>query len=156
MARTDYLNDPKAPAPNAIVPAASAVVINDAGEVLLQRRVDNDLWALPGGTMDLGERIAETVVREVKEETGVDVEVTGIVGIYSDPGHVIAYSDGEVRQEFNICFAARLVGGQLSSSSESTEVRWVAPRAIEELPMHESIRLRLKHFLEHRPTPAIA
>jgi 8-oxo-dGTP pyrophosphatase MutT (NUDIX family) len=122
----------------------------------LQRRFDNALWALPGGTMDLGERIAQTVVREAREETGLDVEVTGIVGIYSDPGHIIAYSDGEVRQEFNVCFAARLVGGQLSVSAESTEVRWVAPRAIEDLPMHESIRLRIKHFLEHRPTPAIA
>jgi ADP-ribose pyrophosphatase YjhB (NUDIX family) len=66
------------------------VVTNDAGEILLQRRSDNDLWALPGGTMDLGERIAETVVREVREETGLEVEVTGIVGVYSDPGHVIA------------------------------------------------------------------
>ena len=127
MTRIDYLNDPNAPVPNSIVPAASAVVTNDAGEILLQRRSDNDLWALPGGTMDLGERIAETVVREVREETGLEVEVTGIVGVYSDPGHVIAYSDGEVRQEFNLCFAARLVGGQLSVSDESTEVRWVAP-----------------------------
>jgi ADP-ribose pyrophosphatase YjhB (NUDIX family) len=142
MTRIDYLNDPNAPVPNSIVPAASAVVINDAGEILLQRRTDNDLWALPGGTMDLGERIAETVVREVREETGLDVEVTGIVGVYSDPGHVIAYSDGEVRQEFNLCFAARLVGGQLSVSDESTEVRWITPQGIEELPMHESIRLR--------------
>jgi ADP-ribose pyrophosphatase YjhB (NUDIX family) len=155
MARTDYLNDPDAPAPNSIVPAASAVVTNPEGEILLQRRADNDLWALPGGTMDLGERIAETVVREVREETGLSVEVTGIVGIYSDPGHVIAYSNGEVRQEFNICFAARLLGGRLSGSEESTEVRWVAPREIDELPMHESIRLRIKHFLEHRTTPAI-
>jgi HEAT repeat protein len=46
--------------------------------------------------------------------------------------------------------------GQLSVSDESTEVRWAAPQAIEELPMHESIRLRIKHFLEGRPTPAIA
>jgi hypothetical protein len=78
-----------------------------------------------------------------------------IVGVYTDPGHVIAYSDGEVRQEFSLCFAARLVGGQLSVSDQSTEVRWMAPQAIEELPMHESIRLRIKHFLEHRATPAI-
>ena len=56
----------------------------------------------------------------------------------------------------NPCFAVRLVGGQLSVSDESIEVRWVAPQAIEELPMHESIRLRIKHFLEHGPTPAIA
>src|SRR5919199_1450446 len=156
MARRDYLNDPNAPEPNSIVPAASAVVVNDAGEILLQRRTDNDLWALPGGTMDVGERIAETAVREVKEETGLTVEVSRVVGIYSDPAHVIAYTDGEVRQEFNICFAARLVGGQLSKSDESTEVRWVDREAVNDLPMQESIRLRIRHFLENRPTPAIA
>jgi 8-oxo-dGTP pyrophosphatase MutT (NUDIX family) len=156
MARRDYLNDPNAPEPNSIVPAASAVVINDAGDILLQRRTDNDLWALPGGTMDVGERIAETAVREVKEETGLTVEVSRIVGIYSDPAHVIAYTDGEVRQEFNICFAAKLVGGELSKSDESTEIRWVDPGAVHDLPMHESIRLRIQHFLENRHTPAIA
>ena len=161
MPRTDYLNDPNAPEPNSIVPAASAIVTNDAGEILLQRRRDNDLWALPGGTMDVGERIADTAVREVREETGLDVEVTGIVGIYSDPAHVIAYpahviayTDGEVRQEFNICFAAKLLGGRLSKSEESTELRWVDPRTVGSLPMHESIRLRIKHFLENRPAPS--
>src|SRR5919197_2881901 len=156
MSRIDYVNDPDAPTPNSIVPAASAVVTNDVGEILLQRRSDNDLWALPGGTMDLGERIAETAVREVKEETGLTVEVTGIVGIYSDPAHVIAYTDGEVRQEFNICFTAKLLGGRLSKSEESTELRWVDPRTVGSLPMHESIRLRVKHFLENRPAPVIA
>jgi 8-oxo-dGTP pyrophosphatase MutT (NUDIX family) len=156
MPRTDYLNDPNAPEPNSIVPAASAIVTNDAGEILLQRRKDNDLWALPGGTMDVGERIADTAVREVREETGLNVEVTRIVGIYSDPAHVIAYTDGEVRQEFNICFATKLLGGRLSKSEESTELRWVDPRTLEDLAMHESIRLRIKHFLENRSAPAIA
>lgn len=53
-----------------------------------------------------------TVVREVKEETGIDVEVVGLVGIYTDPGHVSAFGDGEVRQEFSLCFRARAVGGR--------------------------------------------
>jgi ADP-ribose pyrophosphatase YjhB (NUDIX family) len=65
-------------------------------------------------------------VREVKEETALEVEPIGLVGIYPDPGHVIAYADGEVRQEFSICFTARIVGGQLAvADQESTEVRFV-------------------------------
>ena len=152
--RTEYFDDPRAPRANAIVAAAAAVVTNDQGEILLQKRVDNELWAIPGGRMDIGESIAQTVVREVKEETGLDGEPTGLVGIYSDPGHVIAYADGEVRQEFSICFAARIVGGQLAvADAESSEVRFVKPRDVDELPMHRSTRLRIQHFLEHRSTP---
>jgi mutator protein MutT len=155
VARTDYFNDPKAPPPNSVVPAASAVVVNEVGELLLQRRADNDQWALPGGTMDLGETLAQTVVREVKEETGLDVDITGIVGIYSDPGHVIEYTDGEVRQEFNVCFSARTIGGQLAASTESKEVQWVPPVELAVLPMHDSTRLRIQHYLERREAPYI-
>lgn len=54
----------------------------------------------PGGAQDIGETITQTVIREVKEETGIDVEVTGLVGIYTDPHHIIAYDNGEVCQEF--------------------------------------------------------
>ena len=105
------------------MPAASAIVTNGRGEALMQRRVDNNFWALPGGTMDFGETIVQTAEREVREETGIDVRVDGIVGTFSDPRHIIEYGDGEVRQQFNICFHATLVGGELRSSSESTEVR---------------------------------
>lgn len=62
-------------------------------------------------------------VREVREETGLDVEITGLVGTYTDPKHVIAYSDGEVRRQFNVCFRARLVGGTPAVSDESLEER---------------------------------
>ncbi len=155
MARTEHYDDPDAPRPNALVPAASAVVTNEHGEILMQRRADNDLWALPGGTMDFGETIAQTAVREVHEETGLDVEIQGIVGIYSDPRHVIEYSDGEVRQQFNICFAARLIGGTLRRSDESTDVRWIPAGALEDLPIHHTTQLRLRHFREGRARPYV-
>ena len=147
MARRDYYDDPAAPAPNSMVPAVTAVVQNDAGRVLLIHRVDNDRWALPGGGTELGESVAQTVVREVREETGIDVEVLGLVGIYSDPRHVIAYDDGEVRQQFALCFRARPIGGTLTSSSESSEVRWVAPDDLDMLNIHPSMRLRIDHAL---------
>lgn len=153
MARTEYYDDPSAPEPNSMVVAASAVVTDDAGRVLLQRRRDSGLWALPGGGMELGESLPGAAVREVKEETGLDVEITGLVGTYTDPRHIIEYSDGEVRRQFNICFTARVVGGEPAMSDESTELRFVAPPEFGALPMHHTQRLRLRHFLECRTAP---
>lgn len=156
MTRIEHFNDPAAPPANSLVPAASAVVIDQEGRILLHRRDDNALWSIPGGAMEVGESIRQTVVREVKEETGLDVEPESIVGIYSNPGHVIEYGDGEVRQQFSICFACKAVGGQLATSDESLEVGFFSPAEIDSMPMHESIRVRIRHYLEHRPTAVIA
>lgn len=150
MARREYYDDPQAPAPNSLVVATSAVVTDDAGRILLQRRVDSGNWALPGGGMEINESLADSVVREVKEETGLDVEVTGLVGTYTDPRHIIAYTDGEVRRQFNICYTARVVGGQLAISDESTELRFIDPAELDSLPMHHTQRLRVGHYLENR------
>ena len=155
MSRREYFDDPMAPRPNAIVPAASAVIVNDGGELLLQRRKDNDYWSLPGGVMELGESIAQTIVREVREETGLEVELTRLVGIYSDPRHVIAYTNGEVRQQFSICFACRVVGGELHHSDESSDIGFFPKNRLASLNIQPSIRIRLQHFLEDRPEPVI-
>jgi ADP-ribose pyrophosphatase YjhB (NUDIX family) len=155
MARVDYFNDPNAPKANSIVPSVTAVALNEAGEVLLIHKTDNDLWALPGGGVDVGESVANAAVRETKEETGFDVEVTGLVGLYTNPAHVMAYDDGEVRQQFSICFTARIVGGELRTSSESKEVAFVTPRKLDELNIHPSMRMRIDHGLANRPKPYI-
>lgn len=148
MARTDYYDDPDAPEPNALVVAASAVVADQQGRVLLVCRADSGNWALPGGAMNLGESVVDCAVREVREETGLVVEITGMVGIYTDPRHVIAYADGEVRQQFNVCLTARVLGGALARSEESTALDYIAPSQLDGLPMHPTQRLRLSHFLD--------
>ena len=156
MRRVEHFNDPNAPTANRLVPAASAVVVDQAGRILLHRRNDNDLWSIPGGAMEVGERIADTAVREVKEETGLDVQPEALVGIYTDPRHLVEYGDGEVRQQFSVCFACRVLGGTLRTSEESLGVGFFTPAEIEAMPVHESIRLRIRHYLEHRPHPVIA
>lgn len=155
MPRRDYFNDPDAPKANSVVPSVVAAVRNQRGELLMIHRTDNNLWALPGGGHDVGESISDTVVREVREETGIEVEVTGLVGIYTNPRHVMAYDDGEVRQQFSICFTARPVGGELATSTESREVRWVGPAGLDQLDIHPSMRLRIDHALANRATPYI-
>ncbi|MEW2317901.1 NUDIX domain-containing protein [Streptomyces bauhiniae] len=148
MSRIDYFQDPNAPKANSVVPSVTAVVCDDAGRLLLIHKTDNDLWALPGGGHDIGERIADTVVREVREETGIDVEVDNVSGLYTDPQHVLAYDDGEVRQQFSICFRAHVVGGSLRTSSESKEVRWIDPADLDGLDIHPSMMLRIRHGLD--------
>lgn len=149
--RVDYIDDPAAPASNSVVPSVVAIVRDGEGRVLLIHKTDNDLWALPGGGHEIGESIGDTVVREVLEETGYDVEVTGLTGTYTNPNHVMAYEDGEVRQQFSIAFTARLLGGEARTSSESKQVEWVRPEDIETLPMHPSMRMRLAHALSGGP-----
>lgn len=147
MGRRDYYDDPHAPAANSLVPAASTVVVDAEGRILLQRRRDNDMWALPGGKMELGESLGDCARRETLEETGLEVELTGIVGIYSDPKHVFSYDDGEVRQEFSICFLARADSGNITVSDESHEVAFFEPGEVDALPMVDSIRLRLTDYI---------
>jgi len=152
--RIDYFDDPAAPKANTVVPSANVVVVNDTGEILLIRRADNDNWALPGGAMDLGESLPGAAVRETAEETGVQVEVTGLVGIYTDPRHVILYtSNGEVRQEFSVVFTARPLGGTPTPSDESREVRWVGRDTVSTLAMDRSMRMRIEHYLAGTGTP---
>jgi len=152
--RIDYLDDPAAPKANSIVPSANVIAVNNQGEILMIRRTDNDNWAVPGGGMDLGESIIDTAVRETREETGIICEITGLVGIYTNPRHVILYTNnGEVRQEFSIVFTARPVAGELKPSSESSEPQWVSPAILPSLQMHPSMRQRIQHYLDKRSEP---
>jgi mutator protein MutT len=153
VTRTDFYNDPSAPKANSITVAVSVVIQNDVGQLLLIRRTDNDLYSIPGGGQEIGETLAQTVVREVEEETGITVRVIELIGVYSDPKHVIAYTDGEVKQEFSICFRAKPVAGKLQTSDESSEVHWVSPSDLNKLTIHPSIRLRIQHGLQHLDKP---
>jgi ADP-ribose pyrophosphatase YjhB (NUDIX family) len=152
--RIDFYDDQSAPEANSLVPSVNVVVSNPAGEVLLIRRSDNDNWAVPGGAIDLGESMVQAAVRETREETGIECEVTGLVGIYTDPRHVMLYtSNGEVRQEFSIVLTGRATGGEPRGSEESSEVRWVPRAELDGYSMDQSMRLRIGHFLEGRATP---
>ena len=152
--RVDFYDDPNAPAANSMVPSVNVVVENDNGDVLLIRRTDNGNYALPGGAIDLGESMPQAAVREVKEETGIDCAITGLVGIYTDPRHIILYtSNNEARQEFSIVLSARMTGGTPTTSGESDEVVWMSAAAVDQVPMDASMRLRIGHYLSREAVP---
>lgn len=146
--RVDYSHAPDAPDANSIVPAA-AVAIEHEGQILMVQRRDSGNWTLPGGTLEIGESLSECAVRELKEETGLDVQVTGIVGTYTDPDVRIAYSDGEVRQEFTVVFHGVSEGHEVSLDSESTGFQWVPKGKLLKLQLANSQRRRLEDLLRY-------
>ncbi|PPK61881.1 NUDIX domain-containing protein [Actinokineospora auranticolor] len=149
MARVDYFNDPTAPPVNSVVPSVTVAIRDAEGRILLIHKIDNDLWALPGGGHDPGESITDTAVRETREETGLDVRVLRLVGTYTNPHHVIAYDDGEVRQQFSLCFEAEWTGGTpREDNTETKAVRWVNSADLDTLNIHPSMRLRIDHALD--------
>jgi hypothetical protein len=100
--------------------ASSRPSTSNAGEILTIRSTDNGNWDVPGGA-----------VHETREESGIECTITGTVGIYSDPRHVIVHtSNGEARQEFSIVLTGRPRAGRPRAgrppSSGSSEVRWVS------------------------------
>lgn len=156
--RVDYYHDPEAPAPTTRKPSASVAVRDQEGRLLMLRRTDNDLWTIPTGGLKIDETISECAVRECREETGIEVEVTGLVGVFSDPGHVIVYRKGkkirEVRQPVNVCLRARAAGGQLApAEKEAVEVRWVDPAELDTLDIHPAIRKRITQALADSSEP---
>jgi ADP-ribose pyrophosphatase YjhB (NUDIX family) len=154
--RIDYYDDPDAPKANSMVPSVNVVVVNDSGELLMIRRSDNGNWAVPGGAIDLGESVAQAGIRETLEESGIECEITGLVGIYSDPKHVILYtSNGEARQEFSIVLTGSPLRGEPTPSSETTEVRWIPVSSVPELKMDRSMRLRIDDYLAGKKSPVI-
>ncbi|MBI2561507.1 MAG: NUDIX domain-containing protein [candidate division NC10 bacterium] len=76
-------------------PGVAAIISNGEGKILLQRRSDNGLWGLPGGSVEIGESVRDAIIREVQEETGLTVEVVRLIGVYSDPKvQVVRYEPG--------------------------------------------------------------
>ena len=100
------------------------VVRNAKGDILLERRSDNGLWGLPGGRVEPGESLTQTALREAKEETGLTILVTRLLGVYSGPeDRIVSYPDNVV-QLVDIVLEASIVSGDLVCSSESLELRF--------------------------------
>ncbi|GAB7051498.1 NUDIX hydrolase [Catenuloplanes indicus] len=130
-----------------MLPSASAVVVNGAGELLLQRRSDDGRWSIPSGVIDPGEQPAEAAVREVFEETGVRVTVERLAGVALHP---TGYPNGDRCEYLNVWFLCRPEPGQEGAArvadDESLEVGWYAPGALP--PLNDYERLRIETTLD--------
>lgn len=139
--RQVFFHDTSAPTATVVTPSAFVVVRRRGGRLLLVRRRDSGLWELPGGRVDVGETAEEAAVRETAEEAGVPIVITGLVGLFTDAGHVIQSPVGEVRQQFAVVFRARATGGVPRGDMEETiDAAWVAPADVPRLPIDRPIR----------------
>ncbi|MFD9829854.1 NUDIX domain-containing protein [Tsukamurella tyrosinosolvens] len=123
------------------LPGVAAVVVNEAGEVLLGRRADTGEWASIAGILEPGEQPAEAIVREIREEAGVDAEVLDLLAIRTDePVH---YPNGDVAQYLTLLFLCRYVAGEAHvADDESLEIAWFHPAALPTLSPRQTERVR--------------
>jgi 8-oxo-dGTP pyrophosphatase MutT (NUDIX family) len=149
---SDYLRDLRAKIGHdrLLTPGVAAVIVNDRGEVLLQRRSDDGRWGLPGGAMEPGEEPAETLVREVLEETGLEVVPERIVGVYSGPDFLVRYGNGDEAVIVSITFACRPGRGEPQvNDDESLEIRYFALDALP--PMEPRHLTRIADAIRNDP-----
>ena len=138
-----------------IRPGVAAIIQDGDGQILLQQRSDNGLWGLPGGSVEIGESVRDAILREVREETGLTVEVIRLVGVYSDPRiQIVRYPDGNVVHYISTFFACRILGGTLQTCDETLALKFFDPAHLPDdlVPMH---RIRIQDALANRPTAFI-
>ena len=121
----------------------SAAVFDDRQKILLIRRADNGMWAVPGGYMEPGESLTEACVREVLEETGLTVQVQRLISVYTNPHILLKYPDGNLWQLIVLHFAAIPTSGEVTTSNESIDVRFFSEAETRGLKMNPFDRLRI-------------
>ena len=134
---------------------ADAAVFDDRGRLLLQKRSDFHVWGLPGGSIEVGETVTQAVVREVKEESGLDVRVVRLIGVYSEPQQTTTkYPSGDVVHYVSLTFECAATGGALRTDAESDAAKWFPPDALPDdiLPEHSQ---RIADAFARRPETVI-
>lgn len=127
--------------------AAAGVVENDNGEILLVK-THNSGWVFPGGQVEIGENLIEAVIREIKEESGINVEVKKLFAISSNTGINKGYNGVKVvPTKVMMDFTCTYIDGELGISDENSESCWVEKDKVLDMITTPAIRQRFKAYL---------
>ncbi|MDQ0252842.1 ADP-ribose pyrophosphatase YjhB (NUDIX family) [Evansella vedderi] len=111
---------------DALKAGVAVIILNEKNQVLLQKRSDVGLWGIPSGHIEKGETVSEAAIREVKEETNLEIRIKKLIGVYSEPNsQVFTYPNGKAVHFITTCFLAEIIGGELRCNSpESLEIHF--------------------------------
>jgi ADP-ribose pyrophosphatase YjhB (NUDIX family) len=121
-----WYRDRDAPTPNRPMRVGAVALIERHGKLLLERRADDGTWGLIAGALESDETVLETLVREIREETGLSTRSAQLFGVFSDPSRIVGYPDGNVYRVLAIAFLVRVEEGTPEVSDESLELRFVS------------------------------
>jgi 8-oxo-dGTP pyrophosphatase MutT (NUDIX family) len=134
--------------------AVAGVVENEQGQILLVK-TQHGGWVCPGGQVEVGENLIDALIREVKEESGIDVRVSNLLGVFSNTG-IHKWYDGitDVPTKVMFDFMCTSVGGELCTSEETSDCRWVEKDKVLEMVKAPSVRTRYQAYLDYNGRPA--
>lgn len=137
-----YLNDPNAPKPNSPTRIGTNVYLQWDDRLLLERRWDCDAWGLPGGRLKNGERYAQGIARELREETGISLPESAFEQIrITDDERIASYQDGTVWKMMIVLFRAKLTQEpKLKASKESTQLQFFTAEELKKIPIAQTHR----------------
>jgi 8-oxo-dGTP pyrophosphatase MutT (NUDIX family) len=136
------------------LPSVAVMIFDDAGRILLVRSVDTGEWQTVGGAIDPDETPAAAAVREAREETGLEIELVRLIGVYGGPLFRLTYPNGDVCSYTGIVFEGRVAGGSMRPDGEETsEAKWFTAEEAAMLSMQDHTRLLVADAFLHDPVP---
>lgn len=131
--------------------AAGGIVENEKGEILLVKTRREGDWVFPGGQIEVGENLIDGVVREVKEESGIDVHVLHLIGVYSNTATYEGHSGVKtIPTKVMFDFVCEPIGGELATSDETSKSRWIHKKEVLDMITTPAIRTRFKAYLDYK------
>ncbi|KQU59855.1 NUDIX hydrolase [Rossellomorea marisflavi] len=128
--------------------AAGGFVTNEKDEILLVKTRRDGHWVFPGGQIEVGENLIDGVIREVKEESGLDVTVSHLVGVFSNTATYEGHSGVKiVPTKVMFDFVCEPVGGEFNTSDETSDVRWVRKEDVLNMISAPALRTRYQAYL---------